>query len=340
MSAAQNKDLKEPQQHGTSVFPLAAYRHADDHYEHRVVLHWHPEVEIVRFVSGTFTYALDAGEPVTISAPAILLIPGNVVHTFTLPAGTVEEAVVFDLSMLVLEHYDELQSDLFRGLSQGYIPLPVPLTPEHPSYAEAEALLSYVTAHAQDDDAAQRLVVKAKLLELLSTLYAQGVISKKELKTTVKRQAKRDNLRDILSYIDEHYTGPLSVVDAARRMDVTVQYFCRFFKKVTGMSFTEYLNDLRLRRAAYALSQSDAPISVIAAENGFESAGYFFKGFKQKFNITPLQYRKKLRREAKAAADAAALAAKLSRNRKRIRISQDLNPENNSGCVSDVIVRD
>ena len=63
------------------------------------------------------------------------------------------------------------------------------------------------------------------------------------------------------------------------------------------MSFTEYLNDLRLRRATKEIELTNRPISDIAFDHGFENAGYFFKNFKLKYGITPLKYRKKFLQE-------------------------------------------
>ena len=147
--------------------------------------------------------------------------------------------------------------------------------------------------------ASLRLKIKTKLLEILSIYHQYGLITRKDAPQNIKR-TKQDKLKELLNYIDSHYAGPMSIKDASSRLGVTDQYFCRFFKRVTGMSFTEYLNDLRLRRAAKEIELSSRAISDIAYEHGFENAGYFFKSFKSKYGITPLKYRKRFRTDPEA----------------------------------------
>lgn len=285
------KDLIENVKHGTSIFPFACYVWVPQNYSYRVALHWHPEVELVRFNRGLFKISIDMQDSV-IEDNAFMLLPGNIMHTFTMPPNCEESALVFDPRMLMLQHYDEVQSEILEVLTTGNMPLPPVITPEHPCFAKIDNLYSYCIEHGATTNASHRLMIKAKLLEILATYHEYGLISRKEVHTNIKR-SKQDKLKELLNYIDSHYAGPITIKDASNRLGVTDQYFCRFFKRVTGMSFTEYLNDLRLRRAAKEIELTNRAISDIAYEHGFENVGYFFKSFKNKFSMTPLKYRKK-----------------------------------------------
>lgn len=64
-------------------------------------------------------------------------------------------------------------------------------------------------------------------------------------------------------------------------MDFSQEYFCRFFKKATGMSFTEYVNDYRLEQASGDIERGEKSISDIAADHGFDNDSYFFRLFKR-----------------------------------------------------------
>lgn len=285
------KDLIENVKHGTSIFPFACYVWVPQNYSYRVALHWHPEVELVRFTRGTFKISIDMQDTV-IEDNAFMLLPGNIMHTFTMPPNCEESAVVFDPHMVFLQNYDEVQSEILESLATGNMPLPPVITPEHPCFAKIDNLYSYCVENGATTNASRRLMIKAKLLEILSIYHEYGLISRKEVHTNIKR-SKQDKLKELLNYIDSHYAGPITIKDASNRLGVTDQYFCRFFKRVTGMSFTEYLNDLRLRRAAKEIELTNRAISDIAYEHGFENVGYFFKSFKNKFSMTPLKYRKK-----------------------------------------------
>lgn len=290
-NAHPKKDLIENVKHGTSIFPFACYIWVPQNYSYRVALHWHPEVELVRFNQGLFKISIDMQDTI-IEDHAFMLLPGNIMHTFTMPPNCEESALVFDPNMLFLQNYDEVQSEILEALSTGNMPLPPIITPEHPCFARIDSLYNYCVEHGSTTNSSHRLMIKAKLLEILAIYHEYGLISRKEVHTNIKR-SKQDKLKELLNYIDSHYAGPITIKDASSRMGVTDQYFCRFFKRVTGMSFTEYLNDLRLRRAAKEIELTNRPISDIAYEHGFENVGYFFKSFKSKFSLTPLKYRKK-----------------------------------------------
>ena len=290
------KELNENIKHGTSVFPFAAYIWEPQSFSSRVTLHWHKEVELVRFSKGTFKISVDMHDLV-VENDAFLLLPGNIMHTFDLPANCEESAIVFDPKMLVMTHYDEVQSELFDALLSSNIPIPPIITAEHPAFNRIDKLYRYCARHGATKNASHRLLIKAKLLEIIALYHEYGLLSRKDSRKNII-QSKQDKLKDLLNYIDSHFAGPMTIRDASLRLGVTDQYFCRYFKKVTGMSFTEYLNDLRLRRAAKDIELTTRPISDIAYENGFENAGYFFKSFKLKFGVTPLRYRKRFIEES------------------------------------------
>lgn len=292
------KELIETTRHGTSVFPFASYLWIPQEFPYRVTLHWHPETELIRFTKGTFKLSIDMQDMV-LHDDAFVLLPGNIIHTIYLPAFCEESAVVFDPRMLLLQNYDEVQSEIFEALLSGNMPLPQVITPDHPAFATIDKLYLYCAHHGATTHASLRLKIKSKLSEILSLYHQYGLISRKNMPVNTK-QSKQDKLKELLNYIDSHYAGPMSIKDASSRLGITDQYFCRFFKRITGMSFTAYLNDLRLRRAAKEIELTNRSISDIAYEHGFENAGYFFKSFKLKYGVTPLKYRKRFHSDSEA----------------------------------------
>lgn len=293
--AEPRKELNECVRHGTSIFPFAAYVWDPQPCASRVPLHWHKELELVRFSNGEYEISVDMHN-VVVKSDAFLLLPGNIMHTFTLPANCQESAIVFDPNMLSFNAYDEVQSEIFEPLMSSNIPLPPIVTTDHPAFNRIDKLYRYCVRHGGTSNASERLLIKAKLLEILAIYHEYGLISRKEMHGQ-KVKSKQDKLKELLNYVDAHYAGPITIRDASLRLGVTDQYFCRYFRRVTGMSFTEYLNDLRLRRATKEIELTNRPISDIAFDHGFENAGYFFKNFKLKYGITPLKYRKKFLQE-------------------------------------------
>lgn len=287
-----DKDLREVLAHGSKVFPVASYFFTGEK-EDPVPLHWHPEVEIALFDSGEFPIKVNMKD-YQVTGPAILVIPGNSLHSMHLDKGTKEQAIVFDPAAIALQNFDEIEAEILDVLGSGHMPPPPVMTREYGSFDTCYRLVKDISLHTKDPSPAARLLIKAQLLELLTHFYAEGILRRKELPQNKDNRAQQNRVKDILTYINNHYAGPLTLADVATRLGVSEPYFCRFFRKTTDMSFTEYLNALRLRKAAAELKVSDRSVTDIALDHGFENVGYFFKLFKARYGMTPVNFRKQL----------------------------------------------
>ena len=102
-----------------------------------------------------------------------------------------------------------------------------------------------------------------------------------------------DVISRIRAFIDRSYgSSALSLDYVCRLYSYHPNYISRKFREVTGQSFSEYLEDCRVRHAKQLLSETDLPISVIASGVGYRNAMYFSKVFKKDTGSTPSEYRK------------------------------------------------
>lgn len=100
-------------------------------------------------------------------------------------------------------------------------------------------------------------------------------------------------MNTVMAYIIDNFKGNLSLDAAAGIAHMTTNAFCKFFKKSTRKTFMEMVIEYRLNYARQLLVQTDKPVSEIAFESGFQDVSHFFKLFKAKLKLSPLQYRKK-----------------------------------------------
>lgn len=104
--------------------------------------------------------------------------------------------------------------------------------------------------------------------------------------------ASIERSREILNFMHEHYREKLTVEDISKHIGISRNECFRCFKQFMGKNPIEYLNNYRLLKSAQMLKETEKSIEEISAECGFTSASFFGKVFKEKYEKTPLQFRK------------------------------------------------
>jgi AraC-like DNA-binding protein len=95
--------------------------------------------------------------------------------------------------------------------------------------------------------------------------------------------------------VGSHLAEKISIEQMSGLTGYSETHFIRFFQKTTGLRFTDWLNRYRLSMATRLLTLSDDPITDVAAQTGFNNLSYFNRSFKQKYGMTPHEYRKQNR---------------------------------------------
>ena len=98
-------------------------------------------------------------------------------------------------------------------------------------------------------------------------------------------------LKKLFKYVQNHYHEPISVSEMAELCNMNYSYFSRYFKKLTGKTFVEYVNYIRLTEAEKLLFTTNLNITQIAFDTGFSSTSYFIKIFKKYRGISPHKMR-------------------------------------------------
>jgi AraC-like DNA-binding protein len=103
-------------------------------------------------------------------------------------------------------------------------------------------------------------------------------------------------------FILDHYTEDLGLAQVAKSVNMSMFYFCKLFKRMTGLNFTEYLAQVRIEKAKNLLLNPNLHVSEIAYEVGFQSLTHFNRVFKKLVGQAPTAYRDRLTvRQARAA---------------------------------------
>ena len=98
----------------------------------------------------------------------------------------------------------------------------------------------------------------------------------------------------IRHYIEHHYREPYSLNEMAAKANLSVSHFSSLFKKHTGTSLVQYINQIRIGKAKELLLEADLKIYDVAELVGYETLTYFNRLFKEKIGCPPAEYRKRV----------------------------------------------
>ena len=109
-----------------------------------------------------------------------------------------------------------------------------------------------------------------------------------------KANKQQERLQKVYSFIDENYSKKIALDDIAASINLGKEAFCRYFKKNTGSTFTNFLNQYRITQAKRLLL-TGRNIGETCYECGFESLSYFNRTFKKISGENPSDYKNRNR---------------------------------------------
>ncbi|WP_136482005.1 AraC family transcriptional regulator [Cognatitamlana onchidii] len=152
------------------------------------------------------------------------------------------------------------------------------------SIALKDELLSFPTLNNT-----QQYISLLDILHKLSMVNDKQLLSSSDMRQYTPKGAKR--IDRVIRHISDNYAKDISLENISDIACMTPNSFCRFFKKKTNKSFSEFLNEIRIRNASRILIQEDFPINDICFLVGYNSITNFNKQFKKIMGRTPNQYR-------------------------------------------------
>lgn len=133
---------------------------------------------------------------------------------------------------------------------------------------------------------------KTDILEIKGLLYTLCGIFHKNAEYTHENYGSSELLFNIFKFIEQTYSKDCSLDGLARFTGYAYSYLSRYFKKIVGISFNDYVNQYRISSACYLLENSSLSILEISMECGFKSLRSLNRNFKEQLHTTPADYRR------------------------------------------------
>ena len=245
--------------------------------------HWHKAVELLLFVKGRVTCNF---ENTTLHAKPgdIYLINSHQVHATKCSRNATYLCVHILPGQMCkfVPNFDQLSFSLtFDPEDQA----------KAMAYEQLRVHLQEILRQTEATHLAYKLERQARLFAVTALLvkYFSQPLAVEE--TTLQR-SDMTRLEPLLEYIQLHHAEELPLDDAANSMGLNKEYFCRLFKKNMGVSYLQYVYQVRTTAFCRELETSDDPISEIAERHGFRDPKMLNQYFREIYGCTPSEKRK------------------------------------------------
>ena len=213
---------------------------------------------------------------------AYLLFPGESHHKL------LDEDVEFELYNLKLD-VSVPDKSLIADLNEYKNPLCVYLNDDDSKFIENEFNLLINTLNS---NLYNHRMAKSCAERILNIFLCALEKSEKS-----ERNTENEAIWKTIKYIEKNFDKNINLSDIAELLNVSENYMGVYFKKHTGMNFTNYLNRKRLFHSVNLLKETDMSIKEIAFSSGFNSPEYFTRVFTAAFSKSPKEYRNEYKKD-------------------------------------------
>lgn len=300
--AFQNKEyLKEIH----TTFPEASFRssikYTDDSFACSVTTgfsteneHFHDHIELIYVVASGIKATINKQEYDLSSGDLLVIIPGDV-HSYT----TNENSKIISIESSSNFLFSQILTNTDLHYSMPYMLSKI----EGARVFKADVIddtnipkdIYSVVEEYTNKNNFYKLAIRGYLTNIALFVFRRWDALKNATRNleTDKDKSGVNRLSGVLKAIDENYMKDISVAEMAKVAGMSYSFFSRFFKSTMKLTFSEYLNSIRIQEAEKLLIDSDLSISEIGEAVGFSNTSYFIAQFKKQLHITPKKYKSK-----------------------------------------------
>lgn len=245
--------------------------------------HWHKAVELLLFVKGKVTCNFENS---TLHAKPgdLYIINSHEVHATRVSRHAVYLCVHILPSQMCkfVPNFDQL-SFSFAFDPEDQV--------KAMAYEQLRIHMQEIFRQTEETQVAYKLEQQARLYAL-TALLVKHFSQPLAMEETTLRRSDMTRLEPVLEYIQLHHAEELPLDEAANAMGLNKEYFCRLFKKNMGVSYLQYVYQVRTTAFCRELETSDDPIGEIAERHGFRDPKMLNQYFREIYGCTPSEKRK------------------------------------------------
>ena len=252
--------------------------------------HYHPEYELILIKKGFGTRVIGEDQS-AFQRGDLVLIGGNIPHAWFSHPSFFDEKNTKVCESIYVQFDRSIFGNYFSTLPE--------MTPINVLLNRAALGLQLLVEHdAKIIKEILNLPKKNGLERLLSLIAILEQFRKGDYKTILSEDSKANafiaysnRIKEVHEFVMKNYRNDIKVKDVAKLVEMNVSSFCRYFKKKTQRTFSQYVKEVRIDFAQQLLINTDLTSSQIGFECGFSSIAYFNQCFKKISKMSPLEYR-------------------------------------------------
>ena len=247
-------------------------------------LHWHQYPELLYVVKGSILLHIDSED--------YILREGNFMYISDKEPHSVNRtdednmliSVQFDAEFFKL--LPELKTCFFRrsAFMQSQ-------TVDSALFPEMKNVIANMVYEYNKHPKGYRYMVASHVYFILAQLIRNDFFTEKPMHTKSEEYSYQ-RISHVLEYINAHYTDDLSLHAIADEQHISYYHLSRVFKEVAGVTFREYVTNVRLHNSTKALKNTKDSVLTIALTHGFSSAKGYTAAFKERYGVKPGEYRR------------------------------------------------
>lgn len=247
-----------------------------------VATHWHTAIEMMYIIDGEVDVMMN-NQTIALGPDDVFLIDSKVVHSTKSLNGN--HAILLQLPYPFLKKYIP-DVDAYNFGFDCHTDNPILQT----KLARLKEVIHQMHVVYEVNPKGGLLRFNSLMFEMLYLLYHS--FARPVQTAQIKRDIKKfQRLEPILQYSNDHYNEPITLSQIAQVACLQEEYFCHFFKKNMGVTYFQYLNEIRLSHIYHDLTSTDYSLKQLLEMHGFTNYKLFRKMFHEQFHMTPGEYR-------------------------------------------------
>jgi len=250
------------------------------------VWHYHPEVELIFVCKGSGKRQIGSNISY-FSDGDLVLIGSNLPH-----CGLTNENTNNDYEMVIQFKPDFLGENIWDTPEMHRISALLEKSKAGVVFNEnIKKKVGKKIADMHEMSSLNKLLSFLEILDELATTQDYRILNagKYYLQTQVE---DNERINHIFNYVKDHFKEQITLEEIADLANMKVPSFCRYFKKITNKTFTQFVNEYRITHSLKLLAEQPLSITEVCFESGFNNFSYFNKTFKEYIKKSPSQYRK------------------------------------------------